>query len=351
VVPLAPIPRPRIVGGFIARFDKFCQAVFKKKYFRDQNRLRARYYAKFLKKKLQNESFDLIFSAASSCEIAYLKTNLPIFKYDDSTFHQMIDYYPAYENIASFSLKEADAIEKKAIDKSVVTIYSSEWAQADSIQHYKRTTENSKVAKLGADIVEGTQVDKNFLQSKNYDGTINILFIGRHWDRKRGDLVLETLTILLDKGHNVQLTVAGCVPPVTHERMKVYPFLDKNKASDFEIFTQIFKESHFLFVPSLAECYGLVFCEAFAYGVPVITTNTGGIPAIVEHKVNGIALDVKADANAYANEIETLITHPDQLKAFSLKALEKFHQELNWTVWTETVTQIIHNYFEQNNEE
>lgn len=350
VVPLTPIPYPRIIGGIIVRIDRICQKLFKKKYFRDQNILRSLYYANFLNKKLRETEYDLIFSAASSCEMAFLKTDLPIFKFDDSTFYQMIDYYPAYQNVMNFSLKEANFIEKKAINKSVVTIYASEWAQQDSIQHYGRSADNSKVAKLGADIVEGTEVDRDFLLKKKYDTAINILFIGRHWDRKRGSLVLDTLDILLSKNHDVNLTVVGCVPPVEHNHMKVYPFLDKNKAEDFQIFTSVFKESHFLFVPSLAECYGLVFCEAFAYGVPVITTNTGGIPAIVEHNVNGIALDVSAGPQQYAKEIEELITKPEQMKTFSLKALEKYKNELNWEAWTQNVTRIINETIGDSNE-
>ena len=33
----------------------------------------------------------------------------------------------------------------------------------------------------------------------------------------------------LEKGYDVSLTICGCVPPVNHEKMKVYPFLGHYK--------------------------------------------------------------------------------------------------------------------------
>ncbi|TSA49979.1 MAG: glycosyltransferase [Sphingobacteriales bacterium] len=39
-------------------------------------------------------------------------------------------------------------------------------------------------------------------------------------------------------------------------------------------------------VPSRAECYGIVFAEASSYGLPSVSTDTGGVSAVVKEGVN-----------------------------------------------------------------
>ncbi|MGC1366732.1 MAG: glycosyltransferase, partial [Candidatus Acidiferrum sp.] len=58
-------------------------------------------------------------------------------------------------------------------------------------------------------------------------------------------------------------------------------------------------------MPSQLESFGLAALEAMACEVPVIATNVGGVPEVVEHGVDGYLVepgDVKSAA-AYAIEI------------------------------------------------
>ena len=43
----------------------------------------------------------------------------------------------------------------------------------------------------------------------------------------------------------------------------------------------------FIIIPSEKESFGLVAIEAMASGVPVIGSNTGGLPEVVEHGETG----------------------------------------------------------------
>ena len=79
---------------------------------------------------------------------------------------------------------------------------------------------------------------------------IQLLFLGVDWYRKGGEMVYETFIKLLDAGYNIKLTVCGCTPPITHNRIEVIPFLDKNKESDLAVFYGLFEKAHFLFLPS-----------------------------------------------------------------------------------------------------
>jgi len=47
-------------------------------------------------------------------------------------------------------------------------------------------------------------------------------------------------------------------------------------------------------MPSLTEALGVTFLEAMAAGVPVIGTNVGGIPEIIQDGINGLLVPVKS---------------------------------------------------------
>ncbi|WP_137463714.1 glycosyltransferase, partial [Escherichia coli] len=45
-----------------------------------------------------------------------------------------------------------------------------------------------------------------------------------------------------------------------------------------------------LLLPTIADCYGMVFCEAAAFGLPVVATDTGGVSSIVINERTGILI-------------------------------------------------------------
>jgi len=48
------------------------------------------------------------------------------------------------------------------------------------------------------------------------------------------------------------------------------------------------KEAELFVLPSRIEPFGIVLLEAATFGLPVIATNTGGIPEIIEHDKSGV---------------------------------------------------------------
>ena len=54
-----------------------------------------------------------------------------------------------------------------------------------------------------------------------------------------------------------------------------------------------------MFMPTRADCTPISFCEAASYGLPVISTDTGGVAAVVEPGETGILLPLNASAEQY----------------------------------------------------
>ncbi len=63
-------------------------------------------------------------------------------------------------------------------------------------------------------------------------------------------------------------------------------------------------------LPSLKEGFGIVILEAMAAGLPVIATNVGGIPDIIQDGNNGILIE-PANSQAIANAIKQIIGQKD----------------------------------------
>jgi glycosyltransferase involved in cell wall biosynthesis len=309
---------------------------YQKRFNRLHNHIRSRYHSSFFDEKIKATNIDVLFAPAASVEIAHLKTDIPICYFSDATFKLLYNYYDSLGPFSSKSVKISNEIEFLAINKSITQVYPSSWAINSAKEDYH--ARHPFLVKLGANIDENPDIEDII---KQYDSDINILFVGVDWKRKGGDIALETIDYLDKKGYKVHLTVCGCIPPRTHPRMTVIPFLDKNKQEDMLKFKSLFYEAHLFFMPTRAECFGVVFCEANAYGLPVITTDTGGTSSVIEDGVNGFILPESATSEAYAHIIMKLIDDKELFRKMSNMALQKYEEELNWTRWGKEMKKIL----------
>jgi len=94
-------------------------------------------------------------------------------------------------------------------------------------------------------------------------------------------------------------------------------FLGKQDAVE-----RILSISDLFLLPSELESFGLAALEAMAVQVPVISSNTGGIPEVNIHGETGFLSDV-GDVKDMAKNALTLLQDPKKLNAFRKNALKK----------------------------
>jgi N-acetyl-alpha-D-glucosaminyl L-malate synthase BshA len=94
-------------------------------------------------------------------------------------------------------------------------------------------------------------------------------------------------------------------------------FLGKTKAIE-----QILCASDLFLLTSESESFGLSALEALASGVPVISTNTGGIPEVNQHGYCGFLSNVGDVADMAKNALQ-LLKNDEELKRFSSNARER----------------------------
>ena len=87
-----------------------------------------------------------------------------------------------------------------------------------------------------------------------------------------------------------------------------------------ENITELFSISDLKLLLSEKESFGLVLLEAMACGVPGIGTDTGGIPEVIDHGVNGYIVPL-GDIDAVADYAIELLQDEEKLAQFSLAAM------------------------------
>lgn len=313
----------RLVTGLKARIFKSIEPFYHTKSF-------AKCLVHGLKYK-DLDQYDLLFSIGSSV-IAYLETNKPIIHMTDATYQQLIGYYEGYSPSDRYNRK-ANFVQRLAYKNSTYIIPASRWT-ADSIHDDYGIDINRIIPiKLGANI----DTVPEFYEQKCLDSTqIHLLFIGKDWKRKGGQVAVDTKSELEKLGMKVSLVIIGSNPDLTLDQKKgcrIIPYIDKDNPIERQEFVSILKDSDFLILPTIAECAGIVFCEASAYGLPIMTSDTGGIPDYVENGVNGYRLNVSATGKEYADKIKAIIDDPQQYDTLTRNARKKFERELNWDAW------------------
>ncbi len=92
---------------------------------------------------------------------------------------------------------------------------------------------------------------------------------------------------------------------------------------------QLYSAADLFVLPSEKESFGLSALEAMACRVPVVATETGGLPEVVEHGKTGLLVPV-GDTEALSASIATLLGNPilhAQMAARSREKAEKFSPE------------------------
>lgn len=175
------------------------------------------------------------------------------------------------------------------------------------------------------------------------DKVWQLLFIGLDWYRKGGDTAVKTLMELKKAGYKCKLTIVGCDPKLklqTNE-IVVIPFLDKNKKEECSKLQEIYSKSHLLILPTKADCTPVVFCEAAEYGIPVITSDTGGTSSIIREGVNGYLLPRTANEKDYANKIISILEDKNRYNNYRTSSRNEFESRLSWDIWVKKVNKVL----------
>lgn len=330
---------------YIRALNYFYNHFSKKKYLPMAEPLRLKSFARQAKRKLEKINADLLL-APNMWSLAYLDYEKPMILWADCTFASMVDFYPYYTNLCKKSLKDGNRAESLALKKCRLAIFASDWAACSAIKNYGIPPDKVKVVPYGANInCSRTLEDVEKLIASRPDRPCRLLFIGKIWTRKGGDIAIEVAKTLNRLGLETELTLIGSLPENPNQLppfIKPLGFIDKSTQQGKEEFDRLFSQSHFLIVPSRAEAYGIVFCEASSFGVPSLATNVGGIPTVVRDGVNGKTFPLSCSPEDYAKYVYSIMSdYNNSYKNLAVSSFNEYKNRLNWNTATEKIKEFI----------
>jgi len=318
--------------------------LFNKKYLRDREPVILKSYAQQIAKKLSGRSIDIVFSPGT-IPIAYLECKQPIVFWTDSTFAGMIDFYPNWSNLSKKTIWNGNTMERFALNRCSLAIYSSEWAAQTAINYYKIDPSKIKVIPFGANIECNRNLeDIKEMVNLRSSNKCKLLFLGVDWLRKGGDVALKVAEELNKSGLETELTIIGCKPILNKPLpnfVKTLGFISKKTEKGKSEINSLLAKSHFLIVPSRAEAFGVVFCEANSFGVPCLSTNVGGIPTVIKDGLNGKTFSKDANIDEYCKYISNLFLNYSHYKKLALSSFNEYQNRLNWSVAGEAVKKLL----------
>ncbi len=299
-------------------------------------------YAVQVARKLSGLSVDLVFSPGT-IPICYLKRHQPVVFWTDATFAGMINFYPGWTNLCQESLMNGNEMEQAALSNCRLAIYSSDWAAKTARDNYDVDASKIKVVPFGANIDCHRDLDDiRRLISKRSTDMCRLLFIGVDWERKGGDLAVELATNLNHRGVKAELNIIGCIPPgAPPEFVKVQGFISKTTSEGRSALDRLIARSHFLVLPSRAECFGVVIAEANSFGVPAVTSNVGGIPTAVQDGINGATFPIETFTSQGCDFVLNSFDDAAAYKRLAESSFGQYEDKLNWQVAGKKVKQLL----------
>ncbi len=322
-----------------------------KRYLRDLDPAAMRAQARGWEARLRQLEVDLVFSAGS-WPFAELETVLPKVFWTDATFGAMQGFYGSFSNLAPVSLARGWQVEEAALRRCSMAVYASDWAARSAVRDHGCDPAKVRVLSFGANLEtlpspETVQAD---ILTRMSARVCQLLLIGVDWERKGAGIAVEALRELRRRGVDARLRVVGCHPPAgcpLPEGVEIVGFLDKNTREGQERLAALYRAAHFFILPSRAEAYGVVFCEASAFGLPCVAAAVGGVPGIVRSGENGQLLPLEALPADYARWIAEVWRQPDRYAALSHGALAAYHERLDAARSAELLVQDLTRLVEQ----
>lgn len=332
---------PKLLFLILKIINRLSLIIFKKRYNIPYNYFLSLVYKYHFTKKIRKEKPDIVFAPAASGEMSRLTTDRPVIYLGDITLNLLIDRYPNFTNLSRLSLWEGEIVERSTFRNAAALVFSSQWAADSAMNDYNVPPEKIHIIPYGANM--DRLPEKEEVTVKKIGRPLKLLFLGVDWVRKGGDIVFNTFIELKKQGIDVELTVIGCTPPEKYRdpAMKVIPFLNKNNEKDAEVLYNILMDSNFLFVPSRSDCTPIAFCEANAFGLPVITTDVGGIGSVIEDGVNGHLLSPDDPPARYAAIISSYNDNNGNYSAFVKSSREYYEKNLNWDQWGRSMDRLM----------
>jgi glycosyltransferase involved in cell wall biosynthesis len=179
-----------------------------------------------------------------------------------------------------------------------------------------------------------------------------VLFVGRLYHRKGLETLLKSATLVLKEFSNVKFVISGTGFKQKEESLR-------NLAKELNIEDHVtflgyvpddklpllYSASDIFVLPAIYENFPFAILEAQATGLPVISTNVGGIPEFLVDNQNGFLIEHR-DPTQLTQKVLTLLQNPKLAKEMGDCGRKLIEENFDWRLITSQVIDLYHNLLE-----
>ena len=265
------------------------------------------------------------------------------------TFHTMAKTKSKYSP-KNLEHPQREVNEKMVMESADFIIALSTTESIDIRDMYQISQKKIMVFPPGVDLASFSPVNKSFAKQKlSMKNKKNVLFVGRIDPIKGIEILLEMAKILKAK-FQYKLLIVGGGSINSKELIELKTKIDINGLSNYvELIGSVphqqlkfFYSAVDVFVlTSFYESLGFVLLESMACATPVVASNVGGIPTIIQDSVNGFLIDGN-NAESFAEKVGELLDNNNLNNKMGLEGLKKARS----MSWINMTTQLV-DFFEK----
>jgi glycosyltransferase involved in cell wall biosynthesis len=239
--------------------------------------------------------------------------------------------------------------EERMLARSNRLIAVSDFTKRELLQYYKVKEFKIRVIHNGVDVDKfKPAIDKRKAKEElgfNPEDKA-ILSVGRLYARKGLFTLIESIALVTRKFKNAKFIIAG--KGLSNEMKKLVSYAIKIGVKDNIVFTGYFPDKKLPKLYQAADIFAFstfyenlpfAVLEALSTGLPVVTTNVGGIPEMIQESKNGFLVE-PANSRELADRILYYLEHPAEASEMGLLARRNIENHFDWRLIVKKVVKV-----------
>ncbi len=239
--------------------------------------------------------------------------------------------------------------EEKMLERANKIIAVSYFTKRELLEYYKIPEEKIRVIHNGVDTTK-FQPAKDKRKIKEELGfnpnDLAIVSVGRLYARKGLFTLIESMPAVIKRFKNAKFIISG--KGQSDEMRKLIAHAEKIGVKDNLIFTgyypdkklpKLYQAADVFAFSTFYEHHPFAVLEALSTGLPVVTTNVGGIPETIENGKNGFLVE-PFNPKQFADRILYLLEHPTEASEMGSLARKTILERFDWRIVVKDVLKV-----------